>query len=91
MRKVGETISNCFNILGVAISVQDISNFINMLLLIVSLVNMSLILFFNIKDKIDKAKEDGVVTKEEIDDIVDTATEGVNEIKDKIDEYKEDK
>jgi ArsR family metal-binding transcriptional regulator len=91
MRKVGETISNCFNILGVAVSVQDITNFLNLLLLIISLVNMSLILFFNLKDKIDKAKADGKVTKEEIEDIKDTAVEGVNEIKDKIDEYKEDK
>jgi len=91
MKKIGEVVSNSLNILGVAVSVQDITNILNLLLLIVSLINMSLILFFNLKDKIENAKKDGKIDKEEMEDIKNTATQGIEQIKDKIEEYKEEK
>jgi ribonuclease PH len=91
MKKIGEVLSNTLNVLGVAVSVQDITNYLNLTLLIVSVINMSLILYFNIKSAIERAKEDGKVTKEEVEEITNIATEGVQEIKNKIDNFKEEK
>ena len=53
---------------------------------------MSMLFTFgiNVLNKIKKAKEDGVISKEEIEDIKDTIKDGIGKIKDEIDN-KEDK
>ena len=53
---------------------------------------MSMLFTFGITvlNKIKKAKEDGVISKEEVKDITDTIKDGIGKIKDEIDN-KEDK
>lgn len=54
MNKFQEATSVTLGVIGTGLSITDITNVINLILLIVSLINICLVLFFNIKKHIEK-------------------------------------
>lgn len=66
---------------GVATTINDV---LGVVLTAVNIIYLCFIIGYRIYTKIKKAKEDGVITKEEVEDIVSTTQEGISEIKDKV-------
>lgn len=77
-------------ILGLSYTIQDIKNIASIVCTVLCIMSMLITFGITIVNKIKKAKEDGVISKEEIEDITDTIKDGIGKIKDQI-ENKEDK
>ena len=77
-------------ILGLSYTIQDIKNIASIVCTVLCIMSMLFTFGINVLNKIKKAKEDGVISKEEIEDIKDTVKDGIGKIKDQIDN-KEDK
>lgn len=76
--------------LGLSYTIQDIESISSIICTVLCIISMLITLVITIVNKIRKAKEDGVISKEEIEDITGTLKNGIGEIKDKINN-KEDK
>lgn len=77
-------------ILGLSYTIQDIKNIASIVCTVLCIMSMLFTFGITVLNKIKKAKEDGVISKEEVKDITDTIKDGVGKIKDQI-ENKEDK
>lgn len=77
-------------ILGLSYTIQDIKNIASIVCTVLCIISMLFTFGITVLNKIKKAKEDGVISKEEIEDITDTIKDGVGKIKGQI-ENKEDK
>jgi len=81
MKKFTEITTHFLSFFGIAFSMQDLSNILNIILLIISIVNILIVLILNIVNWYKKAKEDGVITKEEkeeLHNLIQDAREDVN-------------
>lgn len=70
--------------LGLSYTIQDIESISSIICTVLCIMSMLITLVITIVNKIRKAKEDGVISKEEIEDITGTLKDGIGEIKDKI-------
>lgn len=77
-------------ILGLSYTIQDIKNIASIVCTVLCIMSMLFTFGITVLNKIKKAKEDGVISKEEVKDITDTIKDGMDKIKDQI-ENKEDK
>ena len=77
-------------ILGLSYTIQDIESISSIICTVLCIMSMLITLVITIINKIRKAKEDGVISKEEVKDITDTIKDGIGKIKDQVDN-KEDK
>ncbi|MCI6763534.1 hypothetical protein MSH26_01480 [bacterium] len=77
-------------ILGLSYTIQDIKNIASIVCTVLCIMSMLFTFGITVLNKIKKAKEDGVISKEEVKDITDTIKDGMGKIKDQI-ENKEDK
>ena len=77
-------------ILGLSYTIQDIKNISSIVCTVLCIMSMLFTFGITVLNKIKKAKEDGVISKEEVKDITDTIKDGIGKIKDQIDN-KEDK
>lgn len=74
---------------GAGLSVTEIQAIVSIIFTVLGFVISVLVpLGIKLYNKIKKAKEDGKITKEELDDIVDTGKEIVDETKKAIDDVK---
>lgn len=71
-------------VMSSALSVATIENILSIIALIITILTALFTLGCKVYEKIQKAKEDGKITKDELDDIIDTASDGINEIKNDI-------
>ena len=76
--------------LGLSYTIQDIESISSIICTVLCIMSMLITLVITIINKIRKAKEDGVISKEEVKDITDTIKDGIGKIKDQVDN-KEDK
>lgn len=77
-------------ILGLSYTIQDIKNIASIVCTVLCIMSMLFTFGITVLNKIKKAKEDGVISKEEAKDITDTIKDGIGKIKDEI-ENKGDK
>lgn len=77
--------------LGLAYSVQDIEGIASIVCTVICIASMIITFIINLINKIKSAKVDGVITKEEMDDIKKTIQDGVKDISDELNKNKEDK
>ena len=77
-------------ILGLSYTIQYIKNIASIVCTVLCIMSMLFTFGITVLNKIKKAKEDGVISKEEVKDITDTIKDGIGKIKDEIDN-KEDK
>ena len=83
--KVIDNITSIFSLAGITISVQDIANYLNIILLIISIINLVLVLFFKIKSII----QDKSLSDKDKAEKIDTEFKKVEkDLEDKIDETK---
>ena len=76
---------------GASISVNELQAIISIIVTVLGfLISVVIPLGVKLYKKIKKAKEDGVITKEEKEDIINTIEEGIEDIKDNLPK-KEDK
>ena len=68
------------NVSGYMISLSATKEIIQIVALVFSIIGTILITLFRIKDWYDKAKKDGKITKEEIDDLETIIKDGKEEI-----------
>ena len=71
---------------GTAVS-STIQDVLGIVLTAINILYLVVILGLRIYAKIKEANKDGVITKEEIDDIADTAQSGISEIKQEVDKH----
>ena len=76
--------------LGLSYTIQDIESISSIICTVICIMSMLFTFGITVLNKIKKAKEDGVISKEEVKDITDTIKDGIGKIKDEIDN-KEDK
>lgn len=70
--------------LGLMYTVQDIESIASIVCTAICIASMVITFIINLINKIKIAKSDGVITKEEMDDIKKTIKDGVDEISDEI-------
>lgn len=88
VRDFGEITGNAFMYVLTATQTKEVFEIIS---LILSIIISVLIIFSKIISWYKKAKEDGKITKEEINEGVGIIVDGVNEVKDKIKNKEENK
>lgn len=82
MKKFTEITTHFLSFFGITFSLQDLSNILNIILLVISIVNIFIVLILNVVNWYKKAKEDGVITKEEQDELrtlIQDASEDISE------------
>lgn len=82
MKKAFDLTENFINFLGVGFALTDVSNIINLILLVVSILAIVIRAAFEIRDHIKK---------NEYDKIDDTINDAVSDIEDKLPKDKEEK
>lgn len=71
---------------AVAIDLSGLENIISIICLCLTCLSILIGVVFKIIDKVKEAKKDGVITSDEVIDIVNTGKDGVDEICQKIEE-----
>lgn len=61
---------------GIAYFLDNIQNIIGIIVGVLSLISIALNLYFNISSKIKEARKDGIITKDEQDQIIKDVVEG---------------
>ncbi len=85
VNKVIDNITSIFSLAGITFSIQDIANYLNIILLIISIINLVLVLFFKIKSII----QDKSLSDKDKAEKIDTEFKKVEkDLEDKIDETK---
>lgn len=75
---------------GTGLSVNEIQAIVSICVTVLSFfIGVLIPVIVKIVKKIKKAKEDGVITKEEVKEIKDTVIDGVKEVKDGIENIKQ--
>lgn len=74
---------------GICLSVNDIQTIMSIVATCLSIITSIVFTIIKVVDKYKKAKADGVITKEEADDITNTIKEGTQEVSDKVKELED--
>ena len=69
---------------GICLSVNDIQTIMSIVATCLSIITSIIFTIIKVVDKYKKAKEDGVITKEEQEDISNTIKEGTEEVSEKV-------
>lgn len=68
----------------ICISLEGFENVISIIVGVLTVISLAVSLTFKVINQVKKAKADGKVTSEEIEEIGKTITDGINDIKDEI-------
>ena len=74
---------------GICLSVNDIQTIMSIVATCLSIITSVIFTIIKVVDKYKKAKEDGVITKEEQEDISNTIKEGTEEVSEKVKELED--
>ena len=86
---VGGVIGTAISTMGMAISTEQLEQIVSIICSITGVIIVIITsLVVPLIKKIKKAKEDGVVTKEEMEDIKDTIVDGIEDVKGQIEKGK---
>lgn len=78
---IGSVCGNIMSAAGIAMSTTEISQIVSIICTVIgTLITIVSALIIPVWKSIRKAKEDGKITPEEVEDIVDTAKEGLEKI-----------
>lgn len=90
MKRFSEITANFLSFCGITFSIQDLTNILNIILLIISIVNIFIVLLLNIVNWYKKAHEDGVITKEEKEELRTLIQDASEDVSKEIENYPRD-
>lgn len=79
--------TNVFQYILVAVQSKELFEWISLILAILSTI---LIIIMNVRKWWKEAKEDGKIDEDEVDELIDIVSDGVEDLKDKVDTTKKE-
>lgn len=88
MTDYGYGIGTALSAIGLALSVTELQAIFSLIATALGIILIIINLIFTIRDKYKKAKSDGKITDDEIDDMADDIKDAISDINDKLNQNK---